>query len=356
MTNALHHLAKPVFSLCVFLLVACGPSAEGELRDGDDSLIDTHTEDTATEASSIPPDAHEAADIIVTVLGSGTPVPSATQFGSAVLVQAAGKHFMFDCGRGCTTRLAQLDPSLIAKVDHLFVTHFHSDHLMGIDDLLLNGWTQGRKAPLKTWGPVGTNDMMLAIQEAFRVDIDQRKSDGVPAPSAALDDYYTDLPAEGGLVLDEDGIKITAFIVDHGSVEPAYGYKLEYNGRAVVISGDTTETPSLYEYGRGADVLLLEVVSPSMTEYIATHFSQKQLEKVLSLHLTAEQASDIFNGTNPRIGVYYHTSRGGNSVDSLLSVTNALYAGEVVVSHDLFQILVGEQIYVRDMSPEGLGG
>lgn len=289
-------------------------------------------------------------DILVTVLGSGTPVPSGTQTGAAILVEAAGKKLMFDCGRGCTTRLAQYNPKLVSQVDHLFVTHMHSDHLMGIDDLLLNGWVQGRKVPLRTWGPVGTNEMMLGIQETFKRDIELRRAKNVPAPSAGLDDAYKDLAPEGGLILDEDGVKVTAFLVDHASVTPAYGFKIEFNGRTVVISGDTTLTPSLYEQGLGADVLMLEVISPAMARYIETYFNEKQLATVLGLHLTTEQTAEIFNRAKPRLGVFYHTTIGGGSAKSLMDVTRSLYDGEVAVSHDLFQISVGDEISYRDIS------
>jgi len=87
-------------------------------------------------------------ELTVTLLGSGTPVPSATQYGPAILVQAGEHHYVFDCGRGCTSRLAQVDTRLLKKVEHLFITHLHSDHLMGIPDLWLNGWVQERKKPL----------------------------------------------------------------------------------------------------------------------------------------------------------------------------------------------------------------
>lgn len=290
-----------------------------------------------------------APEIIVTVLGSGTPVPSATQFGAAMLVQAGGKNMMFDCGRGCTTRLAQLDKNLITKVDHLFVTHMHSDHLMGIDDLWLNGWVQGRKVPLKTWGPEGTNEMMEGIRSTFKRDIAFRKADNVPAPSAGLDNAFTDLPFEGGVIIDEDGLKVSAFLVNHASIIPAYGYKIEYKGRSVVISGDTTVAKSLYEQGQDADVLMLEVLSPYIIDYLHAIFDDKQANKVISYHLTAEQAADVFLKTQPRLGIYYHTSNGPKSKESLILETKKIFKGDFLVSHDLFQIRVGEDITTHNL-------
>lgn len=91
---------------------------------------------------------------------------------------------MFDCGRGRITRLVQIDKTLITQVDHLFVTHLHFDHLVVIDDLCLNGWTQGRKVLLQTWGPKGTNDLIEGIRKTF---IEFRVNDNLPAPIARLD-------------------------------------------------------------------------------------------------------------------------------------------------------------------------
>lgn len=282
--------------------------------------------------------------IVVTVLGSGTPDPSPTQFGAAILVQAGGKNMMFDCGRGCTTRLAQLDKKLINKVDHLFVTHLHSDHLMGIDDLWLNGWTQGRKVPLQTWGPEGTNDMMDGLRSAFKRDISYRRNDKVPAPSAALDNAFTDLPFKGGVALDKDGVKVTAFLVDHATIVPAYGYKIEYKGHSVVISGDTTTTASLYQQGKDVDVLMLEVMSPSTVDYLKSIFSPKQIKTVLGYHMTADQTADILKETNPSLGVFYHTNNSEEATKSLLKTTHSIYKGDVAVSYDLFQIVIGDDI------------
>jgi len=286
--------------------------------------------------------------IKVTVLGSGSPVPSSTQFGAAMLVQAGGKNMMFDCGRGCTTRLAQLNKRLITKVDHLFITHLHSDHLMGIDDLWLNGWVQGRKVPLKTWGPTGTNDMMEGIRTAFKRDIAYRTNDKVPAPSAGLDNAFTDMPFKGGVMVDDGGVKVSAFLVDHASIIPAYGYKIEYNGRSVVISGDTTTTKSLYEQGKGVDVLMLEVLSPSTIDYLHSIFNDKQTSKVIGYHMTADQTADILAATKPRLGVYYHTDNSEKSAKSLLSATEKVYEGPVIVSHDLLQISIGDKVLTQD--------
>ena len=287
----------------------------------------------------------DEADITVTVLGSGTPVPSKTQFGPSILVDIGDKKFVFDCGRGCSSRLGQLEPRSIKDVDALFVTHLHSDHVMGIADLWLNGWAQGRNTPLEVWGPTGTSDMMEGLRIAYAYDIDVRHSSGLPATQTGIASAFIDLDSDG-VIYDRDGIKVTAFLVDHGKVYPAFGYRIDYQGRSIAISGDTSPTENLYTYGKDTDVFLHEVMSPALIKILQKDFA-KFADKIVSHHTTAEQAADIFAKTNPRLAVYYHTKNDGNFGQSLVDVTRETYSGPLEVSSDLFQIRVGDKITTR---------
>lgn len=289
----------------------------------------------------------EGADITVTVLGSGTPVPSKTQFGPSILVDVADKKFVFDCGRGCSSRLGQIDPRSIKDVDALFVTHLHSDHVMGIADLWLNGWAQGRNIPLEVWGPTGTSDMMEGLRQAYAYDINVRHSSGLPATQEGIASAFVDLDSDG-VIYNRDGIKVTAFLVDHGKVNPAFGYRIDYKDRSIAISGDTSPTENLYIYGKDTDVFLHEVMSPALIEILQKDFA-KFADKIVSHHTTAEQAADIFAKTKPRLAVYYHTKNDGKFAQSLIDVTRKTYSGPVEVSSDLFQIRVGDQIETKNL-------
>ena len=289
------------------------------------------------------------ADIVVTVLGSGTPIPSPTQASAAILVQAGSENMMFDCGRGCTTRLAELDPKILTKIGSLFITHLHSDHIVGIDDLWLNGWIHGRVNPLKIWGPSGTVEMMANMRKTFAFDIHRRSTDGVPGNTDGIADAFNNLSDEG-VVYSKNGVIVTAFLVDHASVKPAWGFRVDYKGRSVMISGDTAPTENLYTYGLNTDVILQEVISPAMTNYLRTNFSPEQVEKVLSYHTEASGAGDIFLKSKPRLAVYYHTDIEERLVIPLLEETRAVYDGPLAVSHDLFQIRIGAEITTHDMS------
>lgn len=276
-------------------------------------------------------------DFTVTILGSGTPMASTIQVGAAILVEAGSQTLLFDCGRGCTSRLAQYNVALGPQIDKLFLTHLHSDHVVGIPDLWLNGWTQGRQGPLQIWGPEGTSDLLEGLREAFAADLSFRNAGPDRPMPPALENLVTHMPEQGGVIFEEDGVTVTAFRVNHAFI-PAYGFRIDYGGKTVLLSGDTTATPNLAEHGAGADVVLLEVVSPGMRSALQEAFTPRMVEMILRLHLTPEQAGGIFTDIGPQLGVYYHTVAGCASDKALLAETGEYYTGPVVVSHDLTQI------------------
>jgi ribonuclease Z len=286
--------------------------------------------------------------IKIVVLGSGTPVPSTTQAGAAILVQAGGEHFLFDCGRGCSTRLAQYNPALISRIDKLFITHLHSDHVVGIPDIWLNGWTQGRAGPLRVWGPEGSADLMEGLRSAYAADIGYRTSPGSPDPTPIKRDVRT--IDKDGVVFDQGGVRITAFRVIHANI-PAFGYRVDYGGKSVLISGDATVSPNLVTYGKGVDVALLEVASPAMIDFLERTFSRPVADRIVGTHLTADQAGAIFSEINPRLAIYYHTVGDCAANPDLTAKTRQHFKGRLEISQDLTAISIfADKIDVRSPS------
>ena len=196
----------------------------------------------------------------VTLLGTGDPVPRVDRFGPSILVEAGPYRLLFDAGRGVTQRLGQLDIPL-GDIDAVFITHFHSDHLSGLPDLWLTGWLPppfGRRTqPMRVIGPEGLSGILDGFRQAFDPDIQIRIVDEqLPPQGIEFDvrEYSAD-----GVVFDEAGVTVTAFAVDHGQyIKPAYGYRVDYAGRSVVMSGDTRFDENLIEAARGADVVIHE--------------------------------------------------------------------------------------------------
>jgi len=188
----------------------------------------------------------------VTLLGTGTPEPRMDRFGPSILVEAGEKKLLFDCGRGAAQRIEQIRIPF-NQIDALFLTHLHSDHVVGIPDLWLTGWARGRKVPLEVWGPAGTKEMVTHLKDAFQFDIQIRQQDD-KLPALGVDIRVKDI--EQGVVYDSGGIKVTAFTVDHGPVKPAFGYRIDFAGHSVVLSGDTRYSENLIRFSQGTDVLV----------------------------------------------------------------------------------------------------
>ncbi len=189
----------------------------------------------------------------VTLLGTGTPFPNVERFGSAILVEAASKKLLFDCGRGVVIRLTQAGVSP-KEIDGLFLTHLHSDHVVGIPDLWLSGWFLGRSKPLRIWGPKGTSGMAKHLAQAFAFDIRIRQAAPDPLPAEGVEIDAKEI--EQDEIYNDGSTRASAFLVDHGTVNPAFGYRVDSAGHSVVISGDTKFCQNLVDFARGADCLI----------------------------------------------------------------------------------------------------
>src|SRR5437867_4980197 len=285
----------------------------------------------------------------VTLLGTGSPRPLVDRFGPSVLVEAGSERLLIDCGRGAPQRLWQLNIPL-REITAVFLTHLHSDHVMGVPDLWLTGWLAtpfGRRTePFRISGPPGTRDLMSNFEKAFQLDIRSRLTDE-KLPPRGISVVAEDI-AEGA-VYDRNGVKITAFAVDHGeAIRPAMGYRIDYGGRSVVISGDTRFSENLIKFAKGADVVIHEVAA-AKDELLRADQASRQ---ILNNHTTPQQAGSLFERVKPRLAVYTHIILLGPAatavtLDELVAMTRQSYSGPLEVGEDLMTIGIGDRIDVH---------
>jgi ribonuclease Z len=268
------------------------------------------------------------------------------RFGPSTLVEAGEQKFVFDAGRGALQRLTELGVRW-QDIQGVFLTHLHSDHVVGFPDLWLTGWliVPGRNVPLQVWGPRGTTAMMSHLQQAYEYDVRIRiQNDGASPEGVALLVKEID----EGVVYDNAGVKVTAFEVDHAPVTPAFGYRIDYAGRSVVLSGDTRVSENLIRHAQGVDVLVHEVFAPATLQRAGV--PPGRAKHIVDYHTTPEQAGEVFARVKPKLAVYSHICMPSATEQDLIPATRKTYAGPLELGEDLMVIDVGETIGVRKPS------
>jgi len=286
-------------------------------------------------------------DIRVTLLGtaSGPPV-HVGKAGISTLVEAGGERLLFDAGRGFMQRLVQAGFSMDA-VTKLFLTHLHSDHIVDVPDLMLSPWSAApeRKAPLEVWGPHGTRDMMRHLEEAFVFDIHVRRDVDEKFSPDGIKVIAHDI--REGKVYEKNGVTVTAFLVDHGPAKPSYGYRVDYAGHSVALSGDTRPSDNLVASCKGVDVLIHEAIDLETLRKVVPN--QRLVETIVARHTTPEQAADIFSRVSPRLAVFSHSP----GTAAIVEQTRRSYSGRVEMGEDLMVLDIGDEVRVTRAAAEG---
>ncbi len=295
-----------------------------------------------------------AGEMTVTLLGTGTPTPRLSSFSAATLVEAGSEKLLFDFGRGSTIRLFQKKIPLGAITAH-FITHLHSDHVVGLPDMWLSGWIgtpwASRKTPMVIYGPAGTAAMTDNLTRAFSEDIRIREDDEHLPPSGVAFQAKDVVP---GPVYEKNGVKVTAIEVNHGEkIKPAFGYMIEYDGKKVVLSGDTKYDERIANAAKGADLLVHEVaiIEPELAK---SYPSYKDIE---AHHSSPEEAGKIFTLAKPKLAVFSHivfaTLKPVPDVpeDALAQRTETTYKGPFIIGRDLMSFTITD--HVSGFTPTG---
>ncbi len=230
----------------------------------------------------------------VILLGTGTPNPVPERSGPAVAIVVGDRSYLVDAGTGIVRQAAKARqlgfPALEAsQLTTAFITHLHSDHTLGMADLILTPWVLERPVPLRLFGPAGLKSMVDHTLSAYEADIQARRYGLEQANEMGNQVIVSEI--REGLVYEDDRVKVEAFRVDHPPFE-AYGYRFTTPDRVIVISGDTCYNENLIQWARGCDILIHEVISatgvqardPKWKKYhLRVHTTSKDLGRIAAL-------------------------------------------------------------------------
>jgi ribonuclease Z len=256
-------------------------------------------------------------ELSVLLCGSGSPLPDFKRASACTLIAAGKDLYVVDSGPDSTRNLLAWRLPL-ANVKGVLLTHFHSDHIGELGELRLQTWVAGRRAPLKVYGPPGVEDVVAGFNRAYSHDADYRTAHHGEKflPREDVDMVAVTVPMSGATapVFDSGGLKVTAIRVDHGPVKPAYGYRFDYDGRSITVSGDTSYYPPLAKAALGSDVLVHEAQSLEMIAELGEVMTvagrprpAQIMHDIRTYHTTPVEAARIANMAQAKLLLITHT-------------------------------------------------
>lgn len=284
----------------------------------------------------------------VYVCGSGSPMPDADRAGPCLAVLAGGQAFIFDAGSGSIRKLGRMGFPM-GKLQALFLTHLHSDHIDGLGEALLQGWIAGgRSAPLPVHGPEGTDKVVAGFNAAYAIDSTYRVAhhgEKVANPAGfGGTAQVIDPAAQGGMVYSGSGVTIRVFAVDHNPIKPAFGYRIDYKGRSVTISGDTNYSPNLVAAARGSDVLFHEALNKQMIAALGAKLAERGqannaqiMTDIQNYHASPEDAARAASQAGVSALVLYHLvpPLPSKLIEPMfLGKAPEVFSGTLKISHD----------------------
>ena len=253
----------------------------------------------------------------VGLCGAGAPMPAADRGGPCVIVIAGKRMIIVDSGTGGVRTLARMGFQA-GQIERVLLTHFHSDHIDGLGEMMLQRWVAGGQSdPMPVHGPAGVERVVAGFNDAYALDQGYRVAHhgAETVPPAGFGGVAQPFALDGGeaVVIDDGGLKITAFAVEHAPIEPAVGYRVTYKGRTAVISGDTKASAAVEKAAAGADVLVHEALSPALVGMIGSAAKKAGRDKltkimadILDYHTTPEEAAEIAARAKVKRLLLYH--------------------------------------------------
>jgi ribonuclease BN (tRNA processing enzyme) len=271
----------------------------------------------------------------VVMLGTGTPNPDPDHSGPAVAIVVNGAAYLVDAGAGVMRRAEQARRGGVTALEAsgiriVFLTHLHSDHTIGLPDVIHTGWIRDRKGPLQLYGPPGTSAMATHLTEAYSADIENRTTGLQPHTD---DGWKVDAhDVTSGVIYQDSNVTVTAYETPHANWKHALGYRFETRDRSIVISGDSRPNDAVVNACNGCDVLVHEA-------YASSGFARRTPEWQkyhADAHTSATELAAIATRARPRLLVLYHQMLwAGATEEDLLAEIRRGYSGTVVSGRDL---------------------
>jgi ribonuclease Z len=286
----------------------------------------------------------------VILLGTGSPMFNPARCGAGNVVIGGDAQVVIDLGWGAARRLTASGIGRGRPVDHLCLTHMHSDHITDIPDFLMQRWTGGATGPLHVYGPEGTRETVLAFQAGLRLDVEYRIAHHGEdkLPRAGWEVVVHELPAtaQPSPVVTIGDLTVESFEVDHFPVRPALGFRFRCNGRTVVFSGDTGKCDALVDASRGADMLVCEAMNRGMWDGLVGAIRKAGNERgadiladVPTYHITTIDAAEVARDAGVQHLVLSHLlpqiPAEGPGLDNFPAGMSEIFAGKITIGHDL---------------------
>jgi ribonuclease BN (tRNA processing enzyme) len=273
----------------------------------------------------------------VVLLGTkGGPTPTPLRAEPATLIELDGHAWVVDCGNGVANQLVKAGTPL-ARLERIFVTHNHSDHVADVGNLIEIAWSSGLKTPVTVHGPPPIRQIVRDQLAAFSYDVAARIREEGRVPLDPL--ISVDERAAPGPVVRDRGTKVTSALVDHETVAPAFAYRFDTPGRSIVISGDTRYSDNLVEMAKGADLLIHEAIYGPMIDRMASENAATLADHLRRSHTLAEQAGLVAARAGVKKLVLSHLVPGAGVSDAMwIAAVRRNFAGPLVIGRDLMEV------------------
>ena len=289
-------------------------------------------------------------DLQVVICGSGSPLPDPNRAAACTAVIAGGEFILVDSGPG-SWEVLDLANLPVGRVSAVLLTHFHSDHIGGLGEAVTQSWIAGRTQPLPVYGPEGVARVVEGFAQAYASDVDYRVAHHgdayMPRAAAGAEAHEValgDAPDASAVVLERNGLVVTMFRVHHDPVKPAVGYRFDFAGRSVVVSGDTAKSESVIEHAKGTDILIHEALQPDLlrrASRVAARMGRERMAKlandIIGYHTSVVEAAEVARDAGAGTLVLTHLVPGPNNFLTrrlFLAGASDVYTGKVVIAED----------------------